>query len=44
MDLDQAQHFVGPDLEPNCLRKELDIYLSHDFVSRSEIMPCNKID
>ena len=44
MDPDQAVHFVGPDLDPNCLHKELDIYLSHDFESGSEIMPCNKID
>ena len=29
LDLDQAQHFVGPDLAPNCLKK-----LSADDTSR----------
>ena len=30
MDLDQAQHFVGPDLAPNCLHR-----LSADDISRN---------
>ena len=41
IDPDKAQHFDGPDLDPNCLLK-----LSADvkvIVSWSDIMPCNKI-
>ena len=32
LDLDQAQHFVGPDLVPNCLQK-----LSADDTSRQRV-------
>ena len=32
MDPDQAQHFVGPDLDPNCLKN-----LSADATSRQRV-------
>ena len=39
LDPDQAQHFVGPDLGPNCLQK-----LSADATSRQSVnaMWCHK--
>ena len=34
LDSDQARHFVGPDLGPNCLRR-----LSADDTSRQRVIP-----
>ena len=33
LDPDQARHFVGPDLDPNCLRR-----LSADDTSRQRVL------